>query len=108
MLYDARNRNAMASGTRGLRPTVMPLLLPASMTFPPCLFFYDFRTSSEQPIHYINPISKKSILLEASMLIFTPKGLGADARGARDGTPSAVRVRFLSESSGRVRRREIL
>ena len=72
------------------------------------LIFNDFRTSSEQPIHYINPINKKSILLEASMLIFIPKGLGADARGARDGTPSAVRVRFLSESPVRVRRREIL
>ena len=34
-----RNRNVMP-GTCCLRPTGMPLLLPASMTFPPCFFIF--------------------------------------------------------------------
>ena len=44
----------MPPGTRCLRPTAMPLLLPASMTFPPC-FFYFFR--KEYKCYYI--ISEK-------------------------------------------------
>ena len=70
--YSVRNGNAVALRFRFLRPTGMPLLLPASMTFPPYDFCVPGRTSGIQFI-----ISSAPGKINRVLLIFRRSGIAA-------------------------------